>query len=455
MKTTTQLSNPDLWQRLCTFQLNDDPTATLQFSGKLLKEQKWTVEFAQRAIAEYKKFLYLCVVQPQGASPSAIVDEVWHLHLTFTVSYWQKLCGEVLQQQLHHYPNKGGASENLRHQTWYDDTLVAYVREFGELPPVDIWPLPKGLDLDAHLADDSPFKKPTFVFTSPIASVRFWGIGAAVLAVVSLIGFGLSGPQYLLLYALLIGWAWWGGSLQIATKKEIMLQATEAVHPLQFAALWKDTDTVFRIMVADLAEKGLIAYLQSDTFWYDKKTSRPLFYNLQAQETEHLNTQQVRQLLYPYAQVIDKIITPLKNTLSQHTTLFAVFNWWVLAVGIGRVFQGIFNDRPVLFLMLEIIIFGVIWAVIANTSLDTPRLRRSYETSTWHQQVALGALSLALVGGDYRFAHGSSLNTVFGPPRKTSDGGSGDSGAAAGCGSSGGDGGGGGCGGGCGGCGGS
>jgi hypothetical protein len=66
----SSLSNPSLWQQLSDFQLDDSPEAAVQFSDKLIKETKWTPDFAKRAMAEYKKFLYLCLTMPQGASPS-------------------------------------------------------------------------------------------------------------------------------------------------------------------------------------------------------------------------------------------------------------------------------------------------------------------------------------------------------------------------------------------------
>ncbi|MCU0341599.1 MAG: hypothetical protein MUE30_17110 [Spirosomaceae bacterium] len=457
MKTHNHLTNPSLWQQLCAFRLNDDPTATVQFSDKLIKEQKWTLAFAQRALAEYKKFLYLCVTQPQGASPSPVVDEVWHLHLTFTENYWQKLCGEVLHKQLHHYPNKGGTSENLRHQNWYNDTLTAYVREFGELPPADIWTIPKTLNLDEHLPAASPFKKPSFDFSKLPNISQTWNIGAALLLVVSLIGFGFSGSQYLVLYALLVGWTWWGTALKMKAKKEILHQATRQLHPLQFAAIFRDTETVFKTLIADLAERGLIAYTASEQFWYDKKTSMPIFHNLQAQEAEYLDTKQLRHLLYPHAQAVAKVTGYLRNAFEQHTTFLSAFNWWVLVIGIARIFQGLFNDRPVLFLVFEIIVFILFWVIISNsTSLKDSSLRTSYQNSGWGQQVAFGALGLMILGGDYRLAQGASIHQLFGPARQ-SDGGGSDGSVSSGCGSSGGDGGGdgGGCGGGCGGCGGS
>lgn len=74
-----------LWSRIQGFSF-DDRTAQVTFSDKLAASQNWTIPFAQKAIEEYRKFLFLCCTSPKGAAPSKIVDEVWHLHLSYTQS---------------------------------------------------------------------------------------------------------------------------------------------------------------------------------------------------------------------------------------------------------------------------------------------------------------------------------------------------------------------------------
>jgi uncharacterized protein (TIGR04222 family) len=73
-------------------------------------------------------------------SPSEDVDQVWHLHLAYTKSYWQEFCGEILKRPFHHNPTKGGAEESAKFETWYANTLASYRKFFGEEPPKDIWP---------------------------------------------------------------------------------------------------------------------------------------------------------------------------------------------------------------------------------------------------------------------------------------------------------------------------
>ncbi len=127
-----------LWQKIEQFQL-DDPNATFPFSRKLAKENNWDANFAQEAIKEYRRFVYLCCISPIGASPPEIIDQVWHLHLCYTINYWEDFCENVLQQKLHHHPSSGGSGEQQRHHEWLQYTLDLYRQTFHEDPPQHIW----------------------------------------------------------------------------------------------------------------------------------------------------------------------------------------------------------------------------------------------------------------------------------------------------------------------------
>ncbi|WP_294221488.1 hypothetical protein [uncultured Chryseobacterium sp.] len=138
MKTITLPENELLWNRLLHFEL-DHPGAEFPFSKKLAKEENWTESFTQKAIEEYKKFVYLCCILPNGASPGEVVDKVWHLHLTYTQNYWEEFCPDILQRKLHHHPSNGGNSEAEKHRNWFGETLKNYRKVFGQLPPEEIW----------------------------------------------------------------------------------------------------------------------------------------------------------------------------------------------------------------------------------------------------------------------------------------------------------------------------
>jgi uncharacterized protein (TIGR04222 family) len=118
----------------------DEPTVTEPFSARLAREQRWSAEYTQRVIAEYKRFVLLAVTPSRGVTPSEAVDQVWHAHLTYTREYWDTFCGRVLERPLHHAPGNGDAADHLTHLRNYGQTLERYERIFGEAPPADIWP---------------------------------------------------------------------------------------------------------------------------------------------------------------------------------------------------------------------------------------------------------------------------------------------------------------------------
>lgn len=158
-----KLSQHELWERIEKFNL-DDPHSNFPFSKKLAKENNWSASFTAGAIEEYKKFIYLCCISPAGASPSDIVDEVWHMHLTYTTSYWIDFCRNTLQKDIHHHPSKGGSAENEKHKNWYADTLVLYETTFGIKPPPNIWPRDNESEINEPVYDKPFLNKVVFVF---------------------------------------------------------------------------------------------------------------------------------------------------------------------------------------------------------------------------------------------------------------------------------------------------
>ncbi|MGB6167728.1 MAG: hypothetical protein WBF52_09095, partial [Geitlerinemataceae cyanobacterium] len=117
--------NIQLYQRIQDFSI-DLSDSKFPFSQRLAKENGWSAEYTQRAIAEYKKFVFLAVVAGHPVTPSEQVDRVWHLHLLYTRSYWENFCPNVLQMSLHHSPTLGGSSEQSKFYDWYDRTLASY-----------------------------------------------------------------------------------------------------------------------------------------------------------------------------------------------------------------------------------------------------------------------------------------------------------------------------------------
>lgn len=128
-----------LWQKILDFQI-DDPDAVFKFSERLARENGWSKRYTNRVITEYKRFIFLCCIAENGVTPSDAVDQAWHLHLTFTKSYWGDLCRETLGKEIHHNPTKGGNNEALKYDGFYTGTHKLYEKSFAASPPADIWP---------------------------------------------------------------------------------------------------------------------------------------------------------------------------------------------------------------------------------------------------------------------------------------------------------------------------
>lgn len=129
-----------LWQELLLFRFDAHDTA-LPFSARLAKEERWGLVFAQRAIEEYRRFLFLMCVAEYPVTPSVIVDKVWHLHLCDTRSYWEQLCGRTVGRELHHLPTQGAEGDEEKFAQQYRQTLQSYREWFGKDPPRDLWPI--------------------------------------------------------------------------------------------------------------------------------------------------------------------------------------------------------------------------------------------------------------------------------------------------------------------------
>ena len=133
----------ELWIKLKDFSVeskNDLATIKFSFLERLAKENNWSIIYAIKVFDEYKKFLYLAIKSGHEVTPSDQVDQVWHLHLTYTYSYWDNLCKNILDCPLHHNPTKGGIVESTKYTSAYTETLKSYKTIFGHNPPANVWP---------------------------------------------------------------------------------------------------------------------------------------------------------------------------------------------------------------------------------------------------------------------------------------------------------------------------
>jgi hypothetical protein len=131
------LSDPPLWGRIETHLPILAADAALV--GRLRAEGALPGPDPNAALLEYLRFAYLAWTDPQGATPSKIVDEIWHSHILFTRSY-ARFCQETRGELLHHDPG-GGEADEERFRQAYRRTVLRYEDEFGP-PPEAYWPRP-------------------------------------------------------------------------------------------------------------------------------------------------------------------------------------------------------------------------------------------------------------------------------------------------------------------------
>ena len=129
----------ELWNKIKSFQF-DKPNIRLTFAKCLAKENDISLDFANKIVDEYRKFIFLCCTSKQEVSPSHWVDQAWHLHLTYTRSYWVDLCKNTINRDLHHNPTEGGQEEDQKFENLYKDTLDLYRSYFSTNAPSDVWP---------------------------------------------------------------------------------------------------------------------------------------------------------------------------------------------------------------------------------------------------------------------------------------------------------------------------
>ncbi len=200
----------DLWQRISAHSF-EDPTLPLDFCARLAREQGWRRDEARAAIEEYRRFCFLAVTCEHAVTPSEAVDEVWHLHLTYTRDYWEHFCVEVLGRPLHHGPTRGLREDVRRHHEDYALTLESYEHGFGA-PPERWWPGTRErfadarrwrrVDTSLHLVLPRPRLDARWLAPLIVAVV---GAAVAPLALAqSESPLDLTGPRFLLLYLALL-----------------------------------------------------------------------------------------------------------------------------------------------------------------------------------------------------------------------------------------------------------
>lgn len=154
-----------LWNKILHFDF-DNPPSEYGFSTRLANENFWTKTFTEKAILEYKKFMYLATTSDAMVSPSEIVDIVWHQHLIFTQLY-QEFCN-LIGKQIQHIPSTHNKEEFEKFKQAKERTKKLYFEEFGEQPSA-IWEFITMYD--SLNLDKATFKIRTFIIFGILAFI--------------------------------------------------------------------------------------------------------------------------------------------------------------------------------------------------------------------------------------------------------------------------------------------
>lgn len=462
-----------LWERIAAHSFDDG--AAQGFVHKLMLVQGWSRDQALAAIAEYRRYCFLACVDGIAATPSDEVDEVWHLHLTYTRDYWNVWCGQVLGMTLHHEPSRGGSSDLAHHRRQYAQTLARYEQWFGA-PPLAWWPGSRERFVRPQrfrrVDTDRVWLLPRWrwVWRRGIAAVLALTAMASAASALAIEGTPLdwSGSAFLKLYlvallATTVAAVFWRRALREngARPSTSGLGALEAAYLVGGPARCLDT------AVADLLSQKIVRLDQGE----NRFVVGPEAGNLPAPtaalrrlmigngRSEHV----FRQGLGLFDEVGNRLrqLGLLLDTQSalRAAWLPALLPGLVLLMGVAKVYIGIQRDRPVGFLVMLCLVALVVTLffalrlpsrsragdqAIAGLHLQHARAARAPRESELPLAVALLGTT-AMVGtawAGYHSVRSPPSSTSSSDSSSSSNSGSSDSGS-----SDGGDSGGGGCGG--------
>lgn len=448
---TNYLTDP-LWIKLSAFQF-DDPEAIYPFSAKLATEEKWTRDFALEVIDEYRKFLYLCCINPSGASPSLKVDAAWHMHLTYTRNYWQLLCKETLGREIHHNPSTGGSSQKTKYTDLYSDTWLQYKQVFGQEPPDTIWEQPTAKSVGGNIQSVINYLQGFKFYLPLLLPIIFSGI-----VFNRFNPFQLNGPLFLVFYGLLMIASIFlmakgreRRRMQLVPKLNAILPETDK-YDLAFIAGGRNK--VVLLCFADLVERGLIKNTRDSFFEVEpdlvQAQNNPA---IKYMEELSVNTQYTFRQLEKYLEkvAIDKW-DKLGYLVAEYNETDSVSMAPVVTLIVGglRVLQGATNDKPLGILIAMMVAFAIIYQmlrkaadfhIVAASVLDSETVKQKAPDSTYSADIVLSGIDGMI--GLLNWEVLENIRAVIIPPQ-FSDSSQGCS--SSGCGSS--------CGSGCGGCGG-
>lgn len=267
-----------LWLRLQAYAFGPDADALPAFERRVAQQAHCSVAVAQQLVEEYRRFCFLACTSTAQATPSPLVDQVWHTHLTDTREYWDSFCPQVLQATLHHQPGRGSAAEDARFQQQYRATLERYELQFGASPAL-LWPAPRPVPTAVPAAHDDASEAalralrgepaPPSVRRLPRAVIG-WALAAAVAAWLAYSANGgvpqplqWRGVHFLPFFITLIGLGWSTAAWLRRALRGGRARVVDAVDASEFAYLSGGADRVADLLFTELLVRNAV-YLDRD-----------------------------------------------------------------------------------------------------------------------------------------------------------------------------------------------
>ena len=375
-------------------------------------------------------------------TPSDQIDQAWHLHLTYSQSYWQEFCPNILQRPLHHSPTQGGTQEKQKFDQWYSRTLSSYQRLFGAEPPTDIWPAPAirfGRDLHFTRVNTqqnwviskprlnrpwlnqpqlnvlkvnvakaiAPFKQkldqlePTYnrINILTFLALALLITGCRATADIPFNPLNFTGPAFLIFYSCLT-------AIVLSASyfiRENLLYNSEAekklaeLGPYEVAYYAAGKRRVITTALTGLVQQGVIKADGYQTLSHTeprKESQHPLEQEVSEAIEENGNIYSVTGLTLPTVTKIgDRVsqVVPL-HSHQKHLAIFCCYLLPIIALlglGVAKINVGRARDKPVAFLTILClwVAFFTITALLSKTMqhreriLMTKKLQQSYEKS--------------------------------------------------------------------------
>lgn len=330
-----------------------DPVLQRRFRQQLAEATGWDGARCERAINEYLRFCAVAAELGGRAVPSAAVDKVWHLHLTWTRDYWEDFCPNRMGFAFHHQPSRGQPGEREALRLAYAQTLHTYQALFGT-PDATWWP--------------------AWSTRGPRARRGRWaGIAAALglLPAASALAFpgplDWRGPEFLALYLALLGgclvfgfgWRLWHRQQQDPARG--VLPGEPPVW--QLAYLRGGPRAVVDAAAASLHEDGFIGWDESKKQLVRRREDAPddlLLRNL----LPNLCGSSSRLTLAESAGALQQLRRQLEQQgwwhsaeSSRRIAMLSALPLWLLAgFGGAKIAIGVMRDAPVALLVLLLIV---------------------------------------------------------------------------------------------------